>query len=71
MRLVQITLPDQVATELDTLKQTGWFSDENEIFQMALMDFARLNRFGLTEAYRRDVLRLPDLPGPTLQPGTS
>jgi hypothetical protein len=49
MKLFQITLSDQVVKELDLLKKTGWFKDENEIIQMALADFARLSRFALTQ----------------------
>jgi hypothetical protein len=32
---------------LDSLKRTGWFKDEGEIIQLALMDFARLNQYAL------------------------
>jgi hypothetical protein len=49
MRKIEVALPEQIAHELDALKKTGWFRDDNEIIQLALMDFARLNRFALTQ----------------------
>lgn len=59
MKLFQVTLSDQIVNELDLLKKTGWFRDENEIIQMALADFARLNRFGLAHEAPCDDARPP------------
>lgn len=52
MRKIEVALPEQVAHELDALKKTGWFRDDNEIIQLALIDFARLNQFALTQQYQ-------------------
>jgi hypothetical protein len=52
MRKIEVALPEHIALELEVLKKTGWFRDDNEIIQLALMDFARLNRFALTQEYQ-------------------
>lgn len=62
MKRFQVTLTDQVAKELDTLKKTGWFRDENEIIQLALADFARLSQFSLAgEMPCNEVQRSPEV----------
>jgi hypothetical protein len=62
MRNIEVALPEHIAHELDVLKTTGWFRDDSEIIQLALMDFARLNRFALAQQYQ------PDDCGPAAQP---
>jgi len=39
---------------LGALVKGGWFANENEIVRLALLEFARRNRFALIEQFQRD-----------------
>jgi Arc/MetJ-type ribon-helix-helix transcriptional regulator len=54
VKTLEIQLPEPVAAELAALVQRGWFTDENEIVRLALLEFARRNRFALIEQFQRE-----------------
>jgi Arc/MetJ-type ribon-helix-helix transcriptional regulator len=54
MKTLEVQLPEPVATELDALVKRGWFANENEIVRLALLEFARRNRFALIEQFQRE-----------------
>ena len=54
MKTVQVQLPDVVVTELSGLVKSGWFTDENEIVRLALLEFVRRYRFALIEQFQRE-----------------
>jgi Arc/MetJ-type ribon-helix-helix transcriptional regulator len=53
-KMLEVQLPEAVATELDALVKRGWFANENEIVRLALLEFARHNRFALIEQFQRE-----------------
>ena len=53
-KTLEIQLPEPVASELDALVKGGWFANENEIVRLALLEFARRNRFALIEQFQRE-----------------
>jgi Arc/MetJ-type ribon-helix-helix transcriptional regulator len=54
MKTLEVQLPEPVVAELEALVQRGWFADENEIVRLALLEFARRNRFALIEQFQRE-----------------
>jgi len=54
MKTLEVQLPEPVAMELDALVKGGWFANENEIVRLALLEFARRNRFVLIEQFQRE-----------------
>lgn len=53
-KTLEVQLPESIATELDALIKRGWFANENEIVRLALLEFARRNRFALIEQFQRE-----------------
>jgi Arc/MetJ-type ribon-helix-helix transcriptional regulator len=53
-KTLEVELPESIATELDALVKGGWFANENEIVRLALLEFARRNRFALIEQFQRE-----------------
>jgi Arc/MetJ-type ribon-helix-helix transcriptional regulator len=53
-KTLEVQLPEPVATELDALVKSGWFTNESEIVRFALLEFTRRNRFALIEQFQRE-----------------
>jgi Arc/MetJ-type ribon-helix-helix transcriptional regulator len=53
MRSVIIELPDQLAEELDSVVQSGWFDDESDAVRQALREFLSRQRRKLEEQFQR------------------
>ncbi|GEM_PF-147050 len=45
MKVIQFELPDQIATELETLVKDGGFTGESEIMHLALAEFVHHRHF--------------------------
>lgn len=54
MTSLQIELPDQLASALQRLVQTGWFQTEQEVIRLALVEFIRRHQAELTEQFQRE-----------------
>ena len=54
MKSIQIELPEQLAQELETLIQRGWFHSEEEAIRFALLEFMQRHRLELLEQFQRD-----------------
>jgi len=54
MKVIQIELPDKIATELETMVKDGWFINETEVIHLALIEFIRRHRLVLSEQFQRD-----------------
>ena len=54
MSTLQVELPDQLATELRSVVQAGWFADEKEILLTALREFLRGRRWELAERFQQE-----------------
>lgn len=54
MKTVEVPLPDQVAHEVETLVQQGWFVNEAEVIRSALLEFSKHDRFKLSEEFQRE-----------------
>jgi Arc/MetJ-type ribon-helix-helix transcriptional regulator len=54
MRSVIIELPDQLAEELDSVVQSGWFDDESDAVRQALREFLSRQRRKLEEQFQRE-----------------
>jgi Arc/MetJ-type ribon-helix-helix transcriptional regulator len=54
VKVVQVEIPDKVASELDMLIKDGWFTSEAEIVRLALVEFVHRHSFALMEQFQRD-----------------
>ena len=54
MKVLQIELPDKVASELEMLIKDGWFTNEAEIVRLALVEFVQRHSFALMEQFKRE-----------------
>jgi len=54
MKVLQIELPDKVASELEMLIKDGWFTNEAEIVRLALVEFVQRHSFALMEQFQRE-----------------
>lgn len=57
MKTLQIEVPDPLAEKLEGLVKDGWFSSEDEIGRLALIEFVRRHRFELAEKFQRQDLQ--------------
>jgi Arc/MetJ-type ribon-helix-helix transcriptional regulator len=53
VKILRIEIPDQLAKEIDSLIQAGWFANEEEIASLALAEFLH-RRSELQEQSQRD-----------------
>ena len=54
MKSIQIELPDKLAQELEAMVKAGWFSTEEEVVRLALLEFVRRHRLELFERFQRE-----------------
>ena len=54
MKTITVALPAKLAQELDTMVKSGWFSSEEELVRMALMEFLRRNHPAMVEQFQRE-----------------
>lgn len=54
MKTVHLELPDQLAQEVGTLVNKGWFMDESEAARFALRELVDRQRFQLLEDQQRE-----------------
>lgn len=54
MKSIQIELPDKLAQELNAMVTAGWFSNEEEVVRLALMEFVRRHHLELLERFQRE-----------------
>ena len=51
-RSLQVDLPNKLADEVAAMVEAGWFSSESEVVTLALLEFARRQRFALQEQFQ-------------------
>lgn len=54
MKTLEIAVPDTLADQLRGLVEEGWFTSENEIGRLALVEFLNRHRFELQERFQRE-----------------
>ncbi len=54
MRTMQVALPDKLADQIDSMVETGWFRDSDQLVQLALIEFLRHNRQELAERFQME-----------------
>ena len=52
IRTIQITLPEQIATEIDRLIKAGWFDAESDVIRVPLLAYLRRHRFESHERFQ-------------------
>jgi Arc/MetJ-type ribon-helix-helix transcriptional regulator len=57
VKILKLEVPDQVAKQIESLVQAGWFASEEELARLALSEFLSHNRFQLQEQFQRDDIR--------------
>jgi len=54
MKTLEITIPEQVAKELEYFVNEGWFVTQSDVVRAALLEYLRRNRLELTEQFQRE-----------------
>ena len=57
MKILKLEVPDQLAKQIESLVQAGWFASEEELARLALSEFLSHHRFQLQEQFQRDDIR--------------
>ncbi len=57
MKTLAFEVPDQLAKEIESLVEAGWFASQAELARLALAEFVKRHRFELEEKFQRDDIR--------------
>lgn len=57
MKTLAFEVPDQLAKEIESLVEAGWFVSQAELARLALAEFVKRHRFELEEKFQRDDIR--------------
>jgi Arc/MetJ-type ribon-helix-helix transcriptional regulator len=54
MKSIHVQLPEKTATELESLVQMGWFTDQGEAIRVAISEYLNHNRLALIERFQEE-----------------
>jgi Arc/MetJ-type ribon-helix-helix transcriptional regulator len=57
VKTLKLEVTDQLAQQIETLVQAGWFSSADELARVALSEFLSHHRFQLQEQFQREDIR--------------
>jgi Arc/MetJ-type ribon-helix-helix transcriptional regulator len=57
VKVLELEVPDQVAEQIESLVEAGWFASAEEVVRFALSELLSQQRFRLQEEFQREDVR--------------